>query len=160
MVWEGARTHGAHHTHMLAKHHTSTNQQLLRLLAWNSPTDWRAWYDKIRSPPCLRSFYVVLVRVTVNTMICNTCYDVTMLQFSLFLGICNNHILRRILEVKSRFGPGYMCKIDTTCGFYIVWLLPADISKLGIIFPSTTREESSIGFPMALWMGWFLLPPY
>jgi hypothetical protein len=44
-----------------------------------------------------------------------------------------HRILRVILEANPRFGSVYMCKIDIADGFYRVWLLPADIPKLGVV---------------------------
>jgi hypothetical protein len=53
-----------------------------------------------------------------------------------------------------------MCKIDITDRFYRVWLLPADIPKLGVVLPTVEGEELLIGYPLALSMGWVNSPRY
>jgi hypothetical protein len=53
-----------------------------------------------------------------------------------------------------------MCKIDIADGLYRVWLLPADIPKLGVAFPTKDGEEPLIGFPLALPIGWVNSLPY
>jgi hypothetical protein len=53
-----------------------------------------------------------------------------------------------------------MCKIDIAGGVYRVWLLPADIIKLGVVLPTKDGEELLIGFPLVLPMGWVHSPPY
>jgi hypothetical protein len=54
----------------------------------------------------------------------------------------------------------YMAKLHIVDGFYRVWILPVDIVKIGIVFPQSGEEEPSIGFPLALPIGWVNSPPY
>jgi hypothetical protein len=79
---------------------------------------------------------------------------------SMQFGCALYRILRVILEAQPRFGPMYMCKIDIADGFYHVWMLPADIPKLGVVLPTMEGEEPLISFPLALPMGWVNSLPY
>jgi hypothetical protein len=69
-------------------------------------------------------------------------------------------ILCLILESNPQFGPVYMCKIDIADKFYRVWLLPADIPKLGVVFPTKDDGEPLTGPPLVIPMGWVNYPPY
>ena len=68
-------------------------------------------------------------------------------------------LLTKILYADPRFGPVYLCKIDIADGFYRIWLLPCDIPKLGVLFPTNSGEPPLIGFPLTLPMGWVESPP-
>jgi hypothetical protein len=95
-----------------------------------------------------------------RTILDYSCYDVNddtapvTPNDSMQFGRALHRILCVVLEVNPRFGPVYMCKIDITDGFYRVWLLPADIPKLGVIFLTEDGNDPLIGFPLALPMGW------
>ena len=69
-------------------------------------------------------------------------------------------LLTKILYADPRFGPVYLCKIDIADGFYRIWLLPCDIPKLGVLFPTNSGEPPLIGFPLTLPMGWVESPPF
>jgi hypothetical protein len=70
-----------------------------------------------------------------------------------------HRILRVILESNPRFGPVYIFKIDIGDRFYLVWLLPSNIPKLGVVLPTMEGKENPIIFPLALPMGWVKPPP-
>jgi hypothetical protein len=55
-------------------------------------------------------------------------------------GITLHRILHAILEANPWFGPVYMCSIDIADGFYRAGLLPEDIPKLGVVFPTKKGE--------------------
>ena len=69
-------------------------------------------------------------------------------------------LLSRILHADPRFGPIYISKIDIADGFYRIWLLPRDIPKLGVLFPTAPGAVPLIGFPLTLPMGWVESPPF
>jgi hypothetical protein len=71
-----------------------------------------------------------------------------------------HHLSRVILEANPCVGPVYMCKIDIADGFYRVWILPADIPRLGMMIPTKYGEEPLIGFPLALPIDWVNSPSY
>jgi hypothetical protein len=47
-----------------------------------------------------------------------------------------------------------LIKVDIADGFYRVCINPADISKLGVVFPTKPGAEPMVAFPMRLPMGW------
>ncbi len=53
-----------------------------------------------------------------------------------------------------------MIKVDIADGFYRVCINPADISKLGVVFPTKPGAEPMVAFPMRLPMGWVDSAPY
>lgn len=73
--------------------------------------------------------------------------------------------LREILLADPAFGPVYLAKTDISDGFYRIHLAPADIPKLGLLFPHPTLggsrnpEEQLVALPLVLPMGWTLSPP-
>jgi len=69
-------------------------------------------------------------------------------------------LLSKILHADPRFGPVYICKINIADGFYRIWLLPWDIPKLGVLFPTPPGTPPLIAFPLTLPMGWVESPPY
>jgi hypothetical protein len=68
-------------------------------------------------------------------------------------------VLRRIQCANPQLGPVFLSKIDIAVGFYQVWLKAANIPKLAVLFPSRPDEETLIGLPLTLPMGWKELPP-
>jgi hypothetical protein len=54
-----------------------------------------------------------------------------------------HHILRVILEANPQFELVYTCKIDIADGFYRLWLLLANIPKLGVVLP-TMEDEGTL----------------
>jgi hypothetical protein len=71
-----------------------------------------------------------------------------------------HRILSAILHADPRFGKVYLSKVDIADGFYRIWLLPRDIPKLGVLFPTLPGEPALIAFPLTLPMGWVASPPY
>ena len=71
-----------------------------------------------------------------------------------------HRILSQILRADPRFGSVYLSKVDIADGFYRIWLLPRDIPKLGVTFPTLPGEPQLIAFPLTLPMGWVASAPY
>ncbi len=71
-----------------------------------------------------------------------------------------HRILSAIIHADPRFGPIYLSKVDIADGFYRIWLLPRDIPKLGVLFPSLPGDPQLIAFPLTLPMGWVASPPF
>jgi hypothetical protein len=69
-------------------------------------------------------------------------------------------ILQNIFDADPRFGPVHLIKVDIADGFYRICLNPADIPKLGVVFPTKPGAEPMIAFPLRLPMGWADSPPY
>ena len=57
-------------------------------------------------------------------------------------------------------GPIYISKVDITDGFYRIWLLPRDIPKLRVLFPTAPGQPELIAFPLMLPMSWVKLAPF
>jgi hypothetical protein len=55
-----------------------------------------------------------------------------------------HRILCVILDANPCFGPVYMCKIDIADGVYRLWILPEDITKLGVVPPTKDCEDPLI----------------
>ena len=53
-----------------------------------------------------------------------------------------------------------MIKVDISDGFYRINLRPADVPKLGVVFPTKPSAEPLVAFPLVLPMGWTHTPPY
>ena len=69
-------------------------------------------------------------------------------------------ILREILLANPEFGPVYQNKTDLSDGFYRDDLAPDDCPKLGVVFPSRSKEEEPlVAIPLVLPMGWSESPP-
>ena len=69
-------------------------------------------------------------------------------------------ILREILLADPAQGPVYMIKVDISDGFYRINLRPADVPKLGVVFPTQPGAEPLVAFPLVLPMGWTHSPPF
>jgi hypothetical protein len=63
-------------------------------------------------------------------------------------------ILTGIVQANPRLGPVYLSKVDIADGFYCIWVMAADIPKLGVLLPAEQGQERLIGFPVVLPMGW------
>lgn len=71
-----------------------------------------------------------------------------------------DRILREILLANPQFGPVYQNKTDLSDGFYRDDLAPDDCPKLGVVFPSRSKEEEPlVAIPLVLPMGWSESPP-
>jgi hypothetical protein len=68
-------------------------------------------------------------------------------------------ILQQVSTADPRLGPVHLYKIDIADGFYIIWITPNNVPKLGVVFPGAPGEEPLIGFPLVLPMGWIQPPP-
>ena len=79
---------------------------------------------------------------------------------ALQFGQALHRLLSKILQVDPRFGPVYISKVDIANGFYRIWLLPRDIPKLGILFPTASGQPTLIAFPLTLPMGWVESAPF
>jgi hypothetical protein len=75
-------------------------------------------------------------------------------------GTALQRIVESIVNANPRFGPVLLCKVDISDGFYRVGVRPADVPKLGVIFPSASDQEQLVAFPLVLPMGWKNSPPY
>ena len=69
-------------------------------------------------------------------------------------------ILREILLADPAQGPVHMIKVDISDGFYRINLRPADVPKLGVVFPTKPGAEPLVAFPLVLPMGWTHSPPF
>jgi hypothetical protein len=68
-------------------------------------------------------------------------------------------ILQQVSTASPRLGPVNLSKIDIADGFYIIWINPNDVPKLGVMFPGAPGDEPLIGLPLVLPMGWMQPPP-
>jgi hypothetical protein len=68
-------------------------------------------------------------------------------------------ILQQVSTADPRLGPVHLSKIDIADGFYIIWINPNDVPKLGVMFPGAPCDEPLIGLPLVLPMGWMKSPP-
>ena len=50
-------------------------------------------------------------------------------------------------------------RVDIEYGFYRIGLDIEDITRLGVVFPTTPGEEPLIDFPLVFPMGWKNSPP-
>ena len=71
-----------------------------------------------------------------------------------------DRLLREILFADPKNGPVRLIKIDISDGFYRVGIVPSDIPKLGVIFPSMDPKVQLVAFPLVLPMGWKNSPPH
>jgi hypothetical protein len=69
-------------------------------------------------------------------------------------------LLQGIFDADPRYGPVHLIKVDIADGFYRICLNPADIPKLGVVFPTKPGDEPMVAFPLRLPMGWVDSPPY
>ena len=53
-----------------------------------------------------------------------------------------------------------MIKVDISDGFYHINLRPANVPKLGEVFPTKPGAELLVAFPLVLPMGWTNSPPF
>jgi hypothetical protein len=60
---------------------------------------------------------------------------------------------------NPRLEPIYLSKVDIADGFYRIWVQAADVPKLGVLLPTIEGQESFIGLPLVLTMGWTESPP-
>ncbi|KAL7577853.1 hypothetical protein ACA910_010599 [Epithemia clementina (nom. ined.)] len=79
---------------------------------------------------------------------------------SMQFGRALHRIISRIVHADPRYGPVYMAKWDLADGYYRIWLLPEDIPKLGLSYPTTKGSPNMNAFPLALPMGWISSPPF
>ena len=78
---------------------------------------------------------------------------------SMQFGRTLDRLLRRIVTANPRFGNVYLSKTDLSDGFYRIRLNPADILKLGVLFPRLPGEPQLVALPISLPMGWKNSPP-
>ena len=57
-------------------------------------------------------------------------------QDAMQFGRTLQRILQGIFDADPRFGPVYFIKVDIADGFYRIWTNPADIPKMGVVFPT------------------------
>ena len=81
-------------------------------------------------------------------------------QDAMQFGRTLQRILQGIFDADPRFGPVYLIKVDIADGFYRIWINPADIPKMGVVFPTRPGDEPLVAFPLRLPMGWVDSPPY
>lgn len=75
-------------------------------------------------------------------------------------GNCLDRVLREILLADPAHGPVLLNKTDLSDGFYRICLNPADVPKLGVIYPSRPDQaEPLVALPLVLPMGWAESPP-
>jgi len=70
-----------------------------------------------------------------------------------------HRFLREILLADPRHGTVYMLKLDISDGFYRINLAPADVPKLGVVFPPVANQPPLVALPLVLPMGWKNSPP-
>lgn len=80
-------------------------------------------------------------------------------QESMQFGHTLDRFLREILLSDPDLGPLSMIKADIANEFYRIDLVPADIPKLGVVFPTRRGQEPLVALPLVLPMGWKNSPP-
>ena len=70
-----------------------------------------------------------------------------------------DRVLREILLLDPELGPAYLLKVDISDGFYRIALVPSDIPKLGVVFPTGPGQEPLVALPLVIPMGWKNSPP-
>ena len=78
---------------------------------------------------------------------------------SMQYGNALHRLLREILIANPANGVVYMAKLDISDGFYRINLAPADIPRLGLVFPSLPHQPPLVALPLVLPMGWKNSPP-
>ena len=78
---------------------------------------------------------------------------------SMQYGNALHRILREILLANPANGVVYMLKLDISDGFYRINLAPADIPRLGVVFPAVPNQPPLVALPLVLPMGWKNSPP-
>ena len=78
---------------------------------------------------------------------------------SMQYGNALHRLLREILLANPANGVVYMLKLDISDGFYRIDLAPADIPRLGLVFPSIPHQPPLVALPLVLPMGWKNSPP-
>ena len=73
---------------------------------------------------------------------------------SMQYGNALHRFLREILLADPRHGTVYMLKLDISDGFYRINLAPADVPKLGVVFPTVKDQPPLVALPLVLPMGW------
>jgi hypothetical protein len=63
-------------------------------------------------------------------------------------------ILKHIKHANPHMGPVYMSKIEIADGFYRIWVRAVDVPKLGVLFPSRPGDDTLVGSPLTMTMGW------
>ena len=64
---------------------------------------------------------------------------------SMQFGYALERLLRHIVLSNPAYGPVRLAKVDLSDGFYRVYVRPADVSKLGMLFPSLPQEDPFSG---------------
>ena len=80
---------------------------------------------------------------------------------SMQFGSAFERFLRELLLANPEHGPIYLSKTDCSDGFYRMDLAPADVPKLGLLFPqegSVEADDQLVALPLVLPMGWTLSP--
>ena len=80
---------------------------------------------------------------------------------SMQFGTAFERFLRELLLANPEHGPIYLSKTDCSDGFYRMDLAPADVPKLGLLFPqegSVEADDQLVALPLVLPMGWTLSP--
>jgi len=81
---------------------------------------------------------------------------------SMQFGTAFERFLRELLLADPALGPIYLSKTDVSDGFYRIDIAPADVPKLGLLFPqegSVKPDDQLVALPLVLPMGWTLSPP-
>ena len=68
-------------------------------------------------------------------------------------------LLQHIVNADPKYGPTYLCKVDTSDSFYRVWLNNSDIPELGVTVPSLVDGQWLVTLLLALPMGLVESPP-
>ena len=78
---------------------------------------------------------------------------------SMQYGQALHRFLRELLLADPRHGTVYLLKLDISDGFHRINLSPADIPRLGVIFPTVENLPPLVALPLVLPMGWKNSPP-
>jgi hypothetical protein len=70
-----------------------------------------------------------------------------------------SRLIRHLVLADPRHGPTRLIKVDIADGFYRIGLKPADVPKLGVVYPGFPGEPPLVAFPITLPMGWTNSPP-
>ena len=116
----------------------------LRLIppGFNEVRNWRPW--------CLGDY--IYSKINCSTL---TIAELPYIQYGRSL----DHFLRKIVVADPSLGLVYMLKADVFDIFYPISLRPADVPKLGLIFPVEYGNKPLVATPLTLTMGWKNLPP-
>ena len=61
---------------------------------------------------------------------------------------------REVIIADPVLGPVHFLRADVSDGFYCIGLLPMDVPKPGLVFPSEVESNELLAIPLTLTMRW------